>query len=68
MPDAEHVICKEEPTARLALLRLCGAIVNVTLPKDLDKAINWVMPETATKSWRDPEINGQRLLVQYYNY
>lgn len=45
-----------------------GAIVNVTLPKDLDKAINWVMPETATKSWRDPEINGQRLLVQYYNY
>jgi len=26
------------------------------------------MPETVTKSWRDLEINGQRLPVQYYNY
>lgn len=43
-------------------------IGSVTLPIDIDKAIREEMPETVTKPWRDLEINGQRLPVQYFNY
>lgn len=41
---------------------------NVTLPEKAEAAIREKMPETAVKPWRDLEVNGQRIPVQYYGY
>ncbi|WP_380179985.1 DUF4153 domain-containing protein [Kalamiella sp. sgz302252] len=41
---------------------------NVRLSERLDRAVREKMPTTAVKPWRDLEVNGQRLPVQYYGY
>ncbi|MGQ3904734.1 DUF4153 domain-containing protein [Mixta calida] len=41
---------------------------NVTLSKNVDKAIREAMPKAVIKPWRDLEINGQRYPVQYYGF
>lgn len=43
-------------------------IGRVTLPERLEQALRDKIPETVVKPWRDLEVNGQRLPVQYYGF
>lgn len=43
-------------------------IGNVTLSERLEQALRDKIPETVVKPWRDLEVNGQRLPVQYYGF
>lgn len=43
-------------------------IGSVTLSERLEQALRDKIPETVVKPWRDLEVNGQRLPVQYYGF
>ncbi|MGK6327385.1 DUF4153 domain-containing protein [Erwinia sp. DT-104] len=43
-------------------------IGSVTLSARLEQALRDKIPETVVKPWRDLEVNGQRLPVQYYGF
>lgn len=41
---------------------------SANVPQSADSAMRKAMPDTVPKAWRDLEINGQRLSVDYYGY
>ncbi|URL16346.1 DUF4153 domain-containing protein [Pantoea ananatis] len=43
-------------------------IGSANVPQSADSAMRKAMPDTVPKAWRDLEINGQRLSVDYYGY